>query len=162
EALANLAQCDAVQGRFAEARGECLTALRGKPDNAALHEGLANALGNLGNLPEAIGHLKIALRFAPKTSTRLELADLLIQSRDFRDAGKQYREVLAVEPTNLNALNNLASVLISCPDRNARDGEEAVKLAERACELTAFKESGFMKTLEVSRAEEKRLSEAAV
>jgi protein O-mannosyl-transferase len=158
EALANLAECDAVQGRFVEAGTEYQTLLRLKPDNAALHEGLANVLGNSGDVAGAVGHLKIALRFAPKTSTRLALADLLIQRREYRAAGEQYRRVLSVEAKNLNALNNLACVLISCPDRSARDGEEAVKLAERACQLSAFKEPGFTKTLAVARAEQGRMA----
>jgi protein O-mannosyl-transferase len=158
EALANLAECDAVQGRFVEAGTEYRTLLRLKPDNAALHEGLANVLGNSGDVAGAVGHLKIALRFAPKTSTRLALADLLIQRREYRAAGEQYRRVLSVEAKNLNALNNLACVLISCPDRSARDGEEAVKLAERACQLSAFKEPGFTKTLAVARAEQGRMA----
>jgi Tfp pilus assembly protein PilF len=90
----------------------------------------------------------------------MALADLLIQTQQYRAAGEQYRQVLSVEPNNVNALNNLACVLISCADRNARDGEEAVKLAERACELTAFKEPGFMRTLAAARAERDRMAAA--
>jgi protein O-mannosyl-transferase len=160
EALANLAQCDALQGRFAEASGEYRTAIRLKPDSATSHAGLADALANLGDDAAAVGHLKIAVRLAPKSSTRLLLAGLLIQRRDFRAASEQYHEVLSVEPDNLIALNNLAFVLASCPDKNVQDGEEAVKLAEHACQLTAFKEPGLIKTLAAAYVGRGRASDA--
>jgi tetratricopeptide (TPR) repeat protein len=161
ETLGNLAQCDAVQGRFTEACGGYREALRSKLDNAALHEGLGNALENLGRGPEAIGHLKIALRLAPKNSTRLNLAGLLYQTSDYRSATEQFRQVLSFEPDNIAALNNLACVLAGCPDNSIRDGDKAVKLAERACGLTNFKQPGLIKTLAAAYAAQGRDSEAA-
>jgi tetratricopeptide (TPR) repeat protein len=160
EALANLALCDSMQGRYAEAVAGYRAALRLKPDSAAAHEGLANALENLGENTEAIGHLKIALRLQPNVRTRLALADSLIQTHDYRAAVEQYRQVLSVESNNVAALNNLACVLATCPDQNLHDGGEAVKLAERACELTAFKQPGLIKMLGAAYAEQGRMSEA--
>jgi tetratricopeptide (TPR) repeat protein len=160
-ALANLAQCDAAQGRFAAACAEYRTALRLKPDSAAWHESLAGTLQNLGDNVAAIGHLKIALRLAPKTTTRLALADLLFQTRDYRAAAGQYREALLAEPDNVTALNNFAFVLASCPDGTVRNGGEAVTLAERACRLTKFKKRRLIRTLAAAYAGQGRMSEAA-
>jgi Flp pilus assembly protein TadD len=160
DALGNLAQCDVLQGRFTDARDEYHKVLRLKFDNAILHEGLANALENLGRESEAVGHLKIALRLAPKNSTRLNLAGLFCQSGDFRSAMEQFRQVLSFEPDNVAALNNLAYVLAGCPDQSIRNGDEAVKLAERACGLTNFKQPGLIKTLAAAYAAQGRDSDA--
>jgi tetratricopeptide (TPR) repeat protein len=160
DALANLAQCDVLQGRSTEACDGYREALRSKLDNAVLHEGLAGALQNLGRGPEAIGHLKIALRLAPKNSTRMSLAGLLCQTSDYRSATEQFRQVLSFEPDNVAALNNLAYVLAGCPDDSIRDGDEAVKLAERACGLTNFKQPGLIKTLAAAYAAQGRDSDA--
>ena len=160
DALANLALCDAMRGRYGEACAGYHQALRLKPDSAAAHEGLATALEHLGIYAEAIGHFRIALRLEPKVSTRLLLADLLIQTRDYRGAMEQYRQVLSVESENVAALNNLACALATCPDTSLHNGGEAVMLAQHACRLTAFKQSGLIKTLAAAYAEQGRMSEA--
>lgn len=161
DALGNLAQCDTLLGRLTNACAEYRAAIRLKPDSAPLHEGLAVALANQENYAAAVGQFKLAIRLMPKISTRLALADSLIQTHDFRATAEQYREVLACEPDNLTALNNLAYVLASCPDKDVRDGDAAVKLAERACQLTAFKEPGFIKTLAAVYLGQGRMADAA-
>jgi tetratricopeptide (TPR) repeat protein len=160
-ALGNLAQCDALEGRVAQACDEYRSALRLKPDSAVLHEGFANALAALGDNAAAVGHFKIALRFAPKTSTRLALASVLFQTGNYGAMAEQYHAVLSAEPDNLTALNNLAYVLACGPDKNIQNGAEAVKLAERACWLTGFKDPGLMKTLAAAYMGQGRASDAA-
>jgi protein O-mannosyl-transferase len=158
--LANLALTDFVLGRLNESCAEYCAALRIKPDSAALHEGLADVLKCLGRNDEAIAHLTIALRISSKTETHANLAELLFMRGDFRRAVDHYRHVLLVEPDNVACLNNLAYVLIACPDRSIRDGGEAIKLSERACQLTSFKQPPFLKTLSAAYAAEGRLAEA--
>ena len=143
--LANLALTDFVQGRFNEACAGYRAAIRNKPDSAALNEGLANVLKSLGKNGEAIAHLNIALRYSSKTETRLDLAGLLFMTGDFGRAVDQYRKVLSLQPDNVAALNNLAYVLMTCPDRSIHDGGEAIKLSDRACRLTSFKAASFLK-----------------
>jgi tetratricopeptide (TPR) repeat protein len=158
--LANLALTDFVQGRFNEAAAGYRAAIRIKPDSVALNEGLANVLKSLGKNSEAIGHLNIALRYSSKTETRLDLAGLLFMTGDFRRAVDQFRKVLSAQPDNVAALNNLAYVLMACPDQSIRDGKEAIKLSERACKLTNFKEASFLKTFSAALAAEGRFAEA--
>ena len=160
DALANLAQCDALQGRPAVAVEEYRTAVRQKPDSARFHEGLASALSAKGDDAAAIGHFKIALRLTPKVSTRLALAGSLFQTRNFHGAVEQFRQVLSAEPDNVPALNNLAYVLGGCPDKSVQNADEAVKYAERACRLTAFKEPGMIQTLAAAYVGQGRMAEA--
>jgi hypothetical protein len=58
-------------------------------------------------------------------------------------------------------LNNLAWWLAAGSDPSYRDGPRAVELAQRACELTAFKQPVMIGTLAAAYAEAGRFSEAA-
>ena len=58
------------------------------------------------------------------------------------------------------ALNNLAWELATSPDAGDRDGALAVKLAERACELTHYQTAIFVGTLAAAYAEAGRFDEA--
>jgi tetratricopeptide (TPR) repeat protein len=51
-------------------------------------------------------------------------------------------------------------VLATCPDAGLRNGAEAVRLAERACELTHYGEPSFIGTLAAAYAEAGRFPEA--
>ena len=62
--------------------------------------------------------------------------------------------------TIAEALNNLAWVLATSPKAELRNGAEAVRLAERACELTHYGEPLFIGTLAAAYAEAGRFPEA--
>jgi two-component SAPR family response regulator len=57
-------------------------------------------------------------------------------------------------------LNNLAWLLATCPDDVVRNGGEAVRLAEQACRLTAYKQVRTLGTLAAAYAEAGRFPEA--
>jgi putative PEP-CTERM system TPR-repeat lipoprotein len=62
------------------------------------------------------------LKQHPKDAVvRLYLADLEIRNKNFRQASRQYREVLALQPENALALNNLAWSLYELKDPAAED-----------------------------------------
>ena len=50
-------------------------------------------------------------------------------------AAAEFREVLAIEPKNVDALNSLAWIDAAHPDPKMRNGKEAVTLAEKAAAL---------------------------
>ena len=77
-----------------------------------------------------------------------------------REAVAQYREALRLNPNLAGALNNLAWALAASPDDELRNGAEAVRLAERACELTHYGQSLFIGTLAAAYAEAGRFPEA--
>ena len=84
----------------------------------------------------------------------------LDQSGRTREAVAQYREALRLNPNLTGALNNLAWILASNPNDDLRDGAEAVRLAERACELTHYGQPLFIGTLAAAYAESGRFPEA--
>jgi TPR repeat len=73
----------------------------------------------------------------------------------------QYTEALRLEPDFPYALNNLAWIRAAHSERRFRDGAEAVRLAEHACRVTAYKQPALLGTLAVAYAEAGRFDEAA-
>src|SRR5262249_33958693 len=59
------------------------------------------------------------------------------------------------------ALNNLAWILATHPDAEFRNGAEAVQLAQRACERTAYQQTLFIGTLAAAYAESGQFDKAA-
>jgi len=77
-----------------------------------------------------------------------------------REAIAQYREALRLNPNLTGPLNNLAWVLAASPDAGLRNGAEAVRLAEHACELTHYGDPMFLATLAAAYAEAGRFDDA--
>ncbi len=69
-------------------------------------------------------------------------SDLYVQVGDFYYDGRQYEKamvayenVLKIDPVNVHALNNLAWLLATCPDKAFRNAPKALELARRAVDL---------------------------
>ncbi len=159
-AYENLAHALVLQGKWAEADTQYLAALRIKPYAAQTHRAYAQALEMQGRNREAIHHLQVAILFQPDAETRVELASLFYASGDPRRAVAQFHEVLHLQPDQVEALNNLAWILATCPDDTVRDGKEAVRCAEQACRLTAFKRVEMVTVLAAAYAEAGNFSQA--
>ena len=63
-------------------------------------------------------------------------------------------------PDSPLALNNLAALLATSSDPSMRDGEESVRLAEKACALTQYNNSSALSTLAAAYAEAGRFNDA--
>jgi tetratricopeptide (TPR) repeat protein len=160
DAHANLAQTLDLQGQFAQAQPEFEAAIRLNPVDAQTRKNFAAALVRHGKIPEAIRHLRIALALKPDLPARLELAGLLFQDGDLRQAAAQYRQALRLDPNCVVALNNLAWVLATASDDTLRDGAEAARLAERALRLPPVKGMCVAGALAAAYAEAGRFPEA--
>ena len=73
---------------------------------------------------------------------------------------EHYLAALQLKPDSSEVLNNLAWFLTTCPDAHIRDGAQAVKYAERACELTYYRETMMVGTLAAAYAEAGRFDDA--
>lgn len=73
---------------------------------------------------------------------------------------ERFREAVARDPNSSITLNNLACLLATAPDPALRNGPEAVRLAEKACALTDFRNTSTISTLAAAYAEAGRFKEA--
>jgi len=84
----------------------------------------------------------------------------LAQRGRVEEAIAQYERALQIKPDYAESMNNLAWLLATCPDARIRDGTQAVKYAERACEQTHYGMTLFVGTLAAAYAEAGRFDEA--
>jgi Flp pilus assembly protein TadD len=160
DAQVNLGRILLMQGQIEEAEEHFLAALKTQPHNPEAHRSLGTILARQGKPGQALRHLLVALCFKPDNRTRLDCATLLRQTGNYAGAAAQFRQVLQVQPDSVEALNNLAWLLATCPDETVRNGAEAVRCAERASRLPQEKGMCVMGTLAAAYAEAGRFKEA--
>jgi tetratricopeptide (TPR) repeat protein len=97
---------------------------------------------------------------ANPAEAQVAIACDLGQRGDVTGAIAHYRRALELNPDFPEALNNLAWLLAASPDAQFRNGAEAVKLAERACELTQYQRAILLGTLAAAYAEAGRFDDA--
>jgi tetratricopeptide (TPR) repeat protein len=161
EALNNLGNALAAKGRFDEAIENYYQAIRINPNYDKAQYNLGNALAAKGRFDEAIKNYYQAIQINPNNSEVLNnLGSALAAKGRLDEAVTQYRKALRLNPDLAGTLNNLAWVLAANPDDKLRNGTEAVRLAERACELTHYGKPAFIGTLAAAYAEAGRFPEA--
>ena len=84
----------------------------------------------------------------------------LEQDGKLQEAIRYYRESLRAEPNDPIVLNNLAWILAASGKPGLRNGKEAACLAERACQLTQYREASLVDTLAAAYAEAGRFDDA--
>lgn len=124
-ALGNLATAYAFQHRFREAIGCLELLLHELPNDGAIRLRLAQSLGAIGDTRRAIDEYQLALTL-PNSEGNQNVA---------------------------MAFNNLAWIRATVSDETLRDGEEAVRLAQRSCELTPNANAVQLDTLSAAYAE---------
>jgi tetratricopeptide (TPR) repeat protein len=139
----------------------------------ALDPGHVSARVNLGNLEASAGNYNAAIRCyqdALRTDPRAAQAHYNLACtlanpqvrlhRKTEQTVEHFREALRLKPDWIEAMNNLAWILSTDPEKGVRNGAEAVRLATRACELTSYKNARVLGTLDVALAEAGRFAEA--
>jgi Flp pilus assembly protein TadD len=161
KALNNLGGALAAKGRLDEAIENYRRAIQINPNFFEALNNLGIALVNKGQFDEAIENFRQAIQVnSNRPETFYYLGMTLGQLGRTREAVAQYREALRLNPNLAGPLNNLAWVLATSPDDKLRNGAEAVRLAERACELTHYGQPLFVGTLAAAYAECGRFPEA--
>jgi tetratricopeptide (TPR) repeat protein len=151
-----------VRGRAQEAIPHLERVLQANPDAEDVQMSLAIAQLSTGRGPEAIGHLQRAVALKPDDpAAHYNLGSALFDAGgNASEALAQWREALRLAPDFAPALNRAARLLATCPDAALRNGPEAVRLAQRAVELSGGREAAFLDTLAAAYAEQQRFQEA--
>ena len=95
-----------------------------------------------------------------EVAMHLQLAGQLVGEGRIEAAIQTYRQALAVDSNNPVVLNNLAWILATASKPELCDGQEAVRLATKAVELTDRTEPKMIGTLAAAYAEAGQLANA--
>jgi tetratricopeptide (TPR) repeat protein len=166
----NLGLAHVKNGQFNEAILQFREAIRVKPGLASAHNNLGYALAMAGQLDEAIGQFQEAIRLdQDNVEAHFNLGVAFIRREQFIEAISQFQEAIRLNPdvvdSNNNfcfivALNNRSWSLATSADAKKRDGELALKLAQRACEATHYQKTVMVGTLAAAYAEAGQFAEA--
>ncbi len=149
-----------AEGRLDDAIHNFTSALWLAPHNSQAHERLGRILANRGSLEPALGHFVEVLRVSPGPSASYNVASMLARLRRFDQAVAHYEQALALKSDFAPALNDLAWILATAPQDDLRNGLEAVRLAQRAIQLTGTNNPNFLGTLDAAYAETGQFPEA--
>ena len=135
--------------------------MRWKPDYAEAHYNLATALAGRGELDGAIKHLQAALVINPGFAEARQSLDVALSRREaILKAVADRLERIGACPTDIALLNDTAWMLAVNRNASVRNGAEAVKLAQRAAELSGGRQPQILDTLAAAYAESGRSSAA--
>ncbi len=124
------------------------------PYDAAAHSELGSALAQNGDLVSAAQHFGYLMLLRPDVEeAHAKLRQILLLSAKEPDGLQRLRHVAANAPDSPRMLDELAWLLATNPDSQVRDGAEAVRLAEHACDLTERKIPALLDTLAAAYAE---------
>jgi protein O-mannosyl-transferase len=149
------------KGRVAEGATELRQALRLRPDNPETQYNLALALSQLGEGEESIHFFaKLAISRQNDPKFHFEFGQALQSQRKTHEAMSHYARALLLRPQYPEALEELSWILATDPRPEFRNGEEALRMATSACDLTQNKQPKMLLTLAAAYAETGRFAEA--
>jgi Flp pilus assembly protein TadD len=148
-------------GRNQEAFAVGTEGLRSDALDPEMHTAMGSVFSKLGDKANATVQFRLAAQLRPQDPAfHIRLAMALTTMGRTPEAVTEYHRALTWDPNSVTALNNLAWILATTPDSQLRNGEEATRLAARACELTRDKTPLLVGTLAAAYAEAGRFAEA--
>jgi len=147
EAHYNFATALVRRGQLPDAEAHLRRTLQIQPDHVAAHVNLGAVLRMRGQLDEAKTHLRRALELDPaNAAAHTNLGGTLAAERKFSEAIQEYRLALRSNPDLLEPMTDLAWLLATSKDPSLRGSAEAVRLAQRAVQLTGEQDVRALET----------------
>jgi rhomboid protease GluP len=136
------------ESKYDQAVSEFQAAERLSPGDPQSRLGLGMAYRLKGDLTKAQQIFEAVLGKNPQTAEGQRLlADLYADQKLYGEAIAHYQEALRLEPSMAEAHNNLAWLYATSEDPKFRNPPAALEHAQRAVDLTQWKEAGFIDTL---------------
>jgi tetratricopeptide (TPR) repeat protein len=136
-------------------------AIKLDPQNPEARTALASTLFKSGRANEAIEQYRAAAQLNPDSAeAHTNLGTALVAAGQTKEAAEQYQRAFQIKPDDPLVCNNLARIYAEDPDPQNRNAPEAVRLAERAVQLTADNDPRFVETLSIAYAAAGRNSDA--
>ena len=136
-------------------------ALEVTQNNYLAHDYIGQEFYHQGKIPLAIREYKKALEIKPESAQiNNNLGVALETTGSLDEATAHYRAALRVRPDWPVPMSNLALLIATHTRIKDRDVTEAIRLAQRACELTGYNNPSFAGTLAAAYASAGKFPEA--
>jgi tetratricopeptide (TPR) repeat protein len=121
---------------------------------ATVYAGRANAYNQLGDSKTALNDCFVATEFDSVNELAWLIEGTIYNKQgNFTGALAAWLVALQNNANSAETLNNLAWLQATCDDAQCRNGQSAIQYATRACELTEYKNAGYVDTLAAAYAE---------
>jgi tetratricopeptide (TPR) repeat protein len=131
------------------------------PNSYLAQNNLGIVLGKQDKFDEAISHFRKALSLKPDDPTVYSnLGTALSKQGKLAEAIGHFRKALSLKPDNVKVMNILALTLATTADNKIWNPKEGAKIAEKACELTDYKQPEALDILAMAYAAMGRFAEA--
>ncbi len=146
--------CHHAKGEYDKAISDYNEAIRLNPKSARYYNSRAEAWHEKGDFERAIEDSQKAITLSPKLASAYTNRGRAYEARgDVALALADYKKSIELDPNYALAQTHFAWLLATSDDDRHRDGQRAVKLAERACKLTSWEDAHTIGTLAAAYAE---------
>lgn len=143
-------------GKLREAVDDLNKVVELNPEFAGAYMNRANIYLRQGESDKAIADYDTALLRDPNLAdVYVSRANLFTQKKNYQQAVRDLQAAVQMKTKRPErVLNSLAWLRATCPEAGIRNGKEAVELALRACELSAWNDWSIIDTLAAAYAEQ--------
>ena len=162
QAYFNRATDDRDQGRLEEAIEDLNNVTKLNPQFAAAYASRGAIRMQKGEIDQAIKDYNRAIKLDPHSvNAYTGRAGAYARKKEYAKAISDLEKLARLNPKKPDvALNSLAWFRATCPEARVRDGSKAIAAATKACELTDWKEWGYIDTLAAAYAEAGKFEKA--
>ena len=163
DALFNRALAYLGQGDTTAAERDLGEAIRIKPDFAPAYVRRGALLATQGKLEQAMSDLNAGIARDPKMAEGYIIrADLFSRRQEYAKEEADLQTAVRLDSHALaQALNGLAWLRATCPEKAFRNGKKAIEDALRSCELLKWENASTVDTLAAAYAENGEFEKAA-
>jgi tetratricopeptide (TPR) repeat protein len=141
----NLGTALTVAGDLDRAVAEYQRALDLRKDYGQAHNNLGSVLLRTGRLSDALVHLNEAIRLDPTNAqAHYNAGIVMVRQAKYGEAIAQLKRAVQLTPGSPTAMVDLAWVLAGAPQDALRDPGLAIRVAERAVQLTDKRDAGAL------------------
>jgi tetratricopeptide (TPR) repeat protein len=143
----------AAAGKLDQAAFHFSEALKYNPRSEILHNNIGVILARQGKPEAAMAHFKQAIQINPAYPKPYLNYGAALQNLGLAgQAVTNYTKALELDPAWPEALDKLAFMLATCPETNWHNSSQAIRLAERANEITGRELPAYLATLALTYA----------
>ena len=133
----NLGAALLKQGRVEAGLAQLKAGTALEPDNVDASRKMAEALVEHGKATEAATYCEMVVKARPRDAhARYMLGEIWLAQKHYEEAAANLKEAMRLAPKVPQVINALAWIYATCPEPAVRNGAEAVRLAEHACQLS--------------------------